>query len=45
MTQVNKLDYGVARVIIGNTVVDNIDGTNPGQTGLAGKSSYFSNNK
>jgi hypothetical protein len=45
MTQVNKLDYGVARVIIGNTVVDNIDGANPGQTGLAGKSSYFSNNK
>ena len=46
MTQVNKLDYGVARVILGTAVTDKIpNGSNNGQSGLAGRSSYFSNNK
>ena len=44
MTQTNKLDYGVARVVLGTAVVDSIE-AKPGQSGLAGKSSYFSNNK
>ena len=46
MTQVNKLDYGVARVILGTAVTDKIpNGSNNGQSGLAGRSSYFSNNQ
>ena len=45
MSQVNKLDYGVARVILGTEVTDNIEGSNGGQSGLAGKSSYYSNNR
>ena len=46
MTQVNKLDYGVARVILGTAVTDKIpNGSNGEQSGLAGRSSYFSNNQ
>jgi len=44
MTQVNKLDYGVAKVQIGAATTSNIEnngGTNP-QRGLAGKTSYHS---
>ena len=47
MTQANRLDYGVARVQIGSTTTTNIEnkgGRNP-QQGLAGKTSYYSNNK
>ena len=45
MSQVNKLDYGVARVILGTEVTNNIEGSSDGQSGLAGKSSYYSNNR
>ena len=42
MTQFNKLDYGVARVQLGNTVTRNLRGrSNAKPRGLAGKSSYF----
>lgn len=41
MSQMNKLNYGVARVQIGNTVTRNSRGSSAKPRGLAGKSSYF----
>tara|TARA_Y100000385_G_scaffold288874_1_gene356665 strand:+ start:236 stop:1183 length:948 start_codon:yes stop_codon:yes gene_type:complete len=41
MSQMNKLNYGVAKVQIGNTTTKNLNGSSVSQQGLAGKSSYF----
>ena len=41
MSQMNKLNYGVAKVQIGNTTTKNLNGSSVSQQGLAGKYSYF----